>query len=345
VHRLIVHHYRLDAFLPAKTDKQSPMKIVVLDGYTLNPGDLSWESLHELGKVSLFDRSLPEQILLRAQNAEILLTNKTQLSRETIESLPRLRYIGVLATGYNVVDVEAARERDIIVCNVPGYGAASVAQTTFSLLLELTNHVERHSQSVHSGAWSRCDDWSYHLAPLRELCGLTMGLVGYGDIAQQVARIAHAFGMQLLVTSRTRPAEQKLKPFNACFADFETLLRESDVVSLHCPLTPQTNKLIGAPQLALMKRSAFLINTARGPLLDEEALALALCENVIAGAGLDVLSQEPPPTDHPLIGAPHCIITPHNAWATGAARARLLRLAVENVRAFLKGAPQNVINA
>jgi glycerate dehydrogenase len=319
------------------------MKIVVLDGYTLNPGDLSWESLHELGKVGVYDRTPPEQIVARAHDAEILLTNKTPLAREIITALPALRYIGVLATGYNVVDIEAARERNIIVTNVPGYGAASVAQATFALLLELTNRVAQHSRSVHAGEWSRCADWSYSQTPLRELSGLAMGIVGFGAIGQQVTKIANAFSMRVLVASRTQPPQSLLQPFDAEAVGLKALLRRSDIVSLHCPLTPHTENLLDARRLALMKRDAILINTARGPLVDETALAEALQKNIIAGAGLDVLRVEPPPAGHPLIGVPNCIITPHNAWATRAARERLLSTAVENVRAFLHGAPQNVV--
>lgn len=321
------------------------MKIVVLDGYALNPGDLSWDDLKQFGDVEIYDRTPEDQILQRAHEAEILLTNKTPLSRDTIFKLQKLRYIGVLATGYNVVDVQAARKQSIIVSNVPGYGAASVAQATFALLLELTNHAGQHSQGVHRGAWSQSKDWSYHETPLRELCDLTFGVIGFGDIGQQVAKIANAFDMRVLVTTRTQPAEDILQRFNAQFVNLETLLRESDVVSLHCPLTPQTQNLINENTLAIMKPTAFLLNTARGPLIDEEALANTLRSGQIGGAGLDVLSSEPPSQNNPLLGAPHCIITPHNAWATLAARQRLLSITIDNVRAFLSGHAQNVVDS
>jgi glycerate dehydrogenase len=320
------------------------MNIVVLDGFALNPGDLSWDELHQIGNVEIYDRTSADEILPRAHNAEIVLTNKTPLSRDTIFKLQKLRYVGVLATGFNVIDTEAARDKNIIVANVPGYGASSVAQATWALLLELTNRVGQHSHHVHRGAWSRNADWSYHETPLRELCGATFGIIGFGDIGKQVAKIAKAFNMRVLIYSRTRPADEVLQKFEVEFADLETLLRQSDIVSLHCPLTPQTQNLINEKTLSQMKRDAFLINTARGPLIDENALANALRQNQFGGAGLDVLSAEPPPENHPLLGISNCIITPHNAWATRVARERLMKIAVKNVRAFENGTPQNVVN-
>jgi glycerate dehydrogenase len=319
------------------------MKITILDGYTLNPGDLSWDGLKEFGQVEIFDRTAASEVAARSQGAKIVLTNKALMTRESLLALDDLQYIGVLATGYNIVDIEAAKERGVVVSNVPGYSTASVAQSTFALLLELTHHAGEHSRSVHDGQWSRCSDFSYQVHPLRELSGLTMGLVGFGDIAKQVAKIATAFGMRVLVTSRSQPAAEVLQQYQAQFVDLETLLRESDVVSLHCPLTPQTQNLINRERLALMKRDAFLLNTARGPLIEEAELAQALKNNVIAGAGLDVLSVEPPAANHPLTGAPNCIITPHNAWATRAARERLMAITIENIRAFLNGDPQNKV--
>jgi len=320
----------------------SSMKIVCLDGYTLNPGDLSWESFKALGDFETHDRTPPAQTVERARDAEIVLTNKTLLDRAVIAALPRLRYIGVLATGYNVVDIEAARERNIPVCNVPEYGTANVAQAVFALLLELTNRTGHHSQTVREGRWTVATDFCYWDFPLVELNGLTLGIVGYGRIGRAVARIGHAFGMKVLASFRRtiKNAGDETR-----FVDLDTLFRESDVVTLHCPLTPETKELINAARLALMKPTAFLINTARGSLVKEADLADALNHGRLAGAGLDVLSVEPSPADNPLLRAKNCIVTPHIAWATRNARARLMEIAAENVRAWLRGQPQNVVNA
>ena len=315
------------------------MNICVLDSFTLNPGDLSWDELSRLGSCEIHDRTLPGEIISRATNAEIILTNKTPLNRETLAALPKLKYIGVLATGTNVVDLVAARERNIVVTNVPAYGSRSVAQATIALLLELTNHVGHHAQRVRDGAWTRAKDWCFWDAPLVELDGLTLGVVGFGRIGAAVADIAHALGMKLIVYN---PTPKQSAHFIKC-ADLETLFRTSDVVSLHCPLTPQTRMLVNAERLAWMKPSAFLLNTSRGPLVDEVALADALNSGRIAGAALDVLSIEPPLAINPLLNAKNCLITPHNAWGTRAARSRLMRVAVENVRAFIAGKPQNVV--
>ncbi len=304
------------------------MNIVVLDGFTLNPGDLSWAELQSLGHCEIHDRTPRADVLGRAAAAEILLTNKTELAREDIEKLPHLKYIGVLATGTNVVDLAAARERNIPVANVPAYGTKSVAQTTTALLLELTQHVGHHAQTVRESRWSRSIDWCYWDKPLLELDGLILGIVGYGRIGQAVGALGRAFGMSLLVNARTVPSATSL----ITFVDVETLFRQSDVVSLHCPLNPQTRGLVNAERLAWMKPSALLLNTSRGQLIDEQALADALNTGRLAGAGLDVLSVEPPPPNHPLLQAKNCIITPHLAWATRAARFRLLKIAVENVR-------------
>jgi glycerate dehydrogenase len=318
------------------------MKIVVLDGYTLNPGDLSWSDLQKLGECDIYDRLRDDELVPRAAEAEIVLTNKMVVSRKHMAQLPGLRYIGVTATGYNIVDVEAARERKIIVTNVPAYGTASVAQMTFALLLELTQRVGHHAQTVREGRWARSEDFCYWDFPLVELDGLTLGIIGFGRIGQAVARIAQAFGMKVIATGRSgRDAAPSASLVE--WVDLETLLRTSDVVSLHCPLTPETKHLINAKRLATMKATAFLLNTSRGPLVDEGALAEALKRGQIAGAGLDVLSEEPPPLNHPLYTAPNCFTTPHIAWATRAARARLMRVAVENVRAFIEGKPQNVV--
>ena len=314
--------------------------IVVLDGFTLNPGDLNWSLLHELGSCEIFDRTPPDQIIPRAGPAEIVLTNKTVLSRETIAQLPRLKYIGVLATGTNVVDLATARARGIPVTNVPAYGTRAVAQATFALLLELTNHVGPHAAAVRSGRWTNHVDWCFWDAPLFELDGLTMGIVGLGRIGRAVAELAHAFGMKIVAHA---PTALNVPAF-VTQVELDEVFRTSDVVSLHCPLTPHTRELVNATRLRLMKPGAFLLNTSRGPLIDEAALAEALNSGIIAGAGLDVLSVEPPPATNPLLKARNCIITPHNAWATRAARSRLLQIVVANIRAFLAGRPANVVN-
>lgn len=317
------------------------MNIVVLDGHTLNPGDLSWAPLEALGTLRVYPRTPPAEVVPRAADAELVLTNKTVLDAATINALTRLRYIGVLATGYNVVDLDAARARGIPVTNVPGYSTPSVAQLTFALLLELTHQVGRHSEGVRAGRWSRSPDFCYWETPLLELAGRVFGIVGFGQVGRAVARLATAFEMRVLVHTRTLPAAP---PTDLCFTDLDTVLRTSDVVSLHCPLTPDTRHLINRERLARMKPGAFLLNTGRGPLVDELALADALRSGHLAGAGLDVLSTEPPPSDHPLLTAPNCIITPHVGWTTRAARSRLLQQAAENLRAFLSGRPVNVVN-
>lgn len=316
-------------------------RIVVLDGFTLNPGDLDWASLTALGPCEIHERTPDDEIVARASGAPIVLTNKTVLGRAELSQLPGLRYLGVLATGTNVVDLAAAREHGVVVTNVPAYATASVTQVTFGLLLELTLRTGGHAASVRAGDWSRQADFSYTLQPLVEIAGLTFGIVGFGHIGRAVANVAQAFGMNVLVHTRRAPAE--LPPGVRC-VDLETLLRESDVVSLNCPLTPETRHLINARTLALMRPSAYLLNTGRGPLVEEAALAEALNAGRLAGAGLDVLAVEPPPPDHPLLTARNCILTPHVGWATGAARARLLAVAVANLRAFLRGQPQNVVN-
>jgi glycerate dehydrogenase len=317
------------------------MNLVVLDGYTMNPGDLAWDELKSLGHCEVFDRTAPDQVLTRAAEAEIVLTNKVVLDRETIIALPKLRYIGVLATGYNVVDTVAARERGMVVTNVPNYSTRSVAQLTFALLLELAHHVGHHAQSVREGHWTRSADFCYWDFPLLELDGLTFGIVGFGRIGREVAKLAQAFGMRVLVHSRTKPAQL---PAGIEFVPVESLLQRSDIVSLHCPLTPETKFFIHAARLAMMKPSAFLINTGRGPLIDDAALADALNTGRLAGAAIDVLSTEPPPASNPLLTALNCIITPHIGWATRAARQRLMRIAAANIRTFLAGTPQNVVN-
>lgn len=318
------------------------LKIVVLDGYALNPGDLSWDELKQLGETEIYDYTPFDKTIERAEGADIVLTNKTPLMEREISQLPRLKYIGVLATGYNVVDVEAAKKRNIVVTNVPAYGTKSVAQMTFALLLELTQHVQRHSDAVFNGEWTNSRDFCFWKYPLIELDGKTMGIIGFGNIGQAVADIAVAFGMNVLGYSRRRTDQSHRKNFR--WAELDELLAESDVVSLHCPLTPETKGIINIETLRKMKKSAFLINTGRGPLVVEEDLAYALNNDIIAGAGLDVLSVEPPKADNPLFRAKNCVITPHIAWATKEARLRLMHTAVENVKAFLKGEPVNVVN-
>jgi glycerate dehydrogenase len=316
------------------------MRIVVLDGYTLNPGDLTWEPLAALGDCTVHPRTAAGDTATRARDAELVLTNKVVLDRSVLAQLPRLRYIGVLATGYNVVDVAAARERGIVVTNVPAYSTPSVVQLVFALLFELTHRTGDHARGARAGRWSRNPDFAYWDAPLVELAGKKLGLVGYGRIGAAVAGVGAALGMKVLAHTRTVPATTGV-PIE--FVALDQLFAEADVISLHCPLTAETRQLADSRRLDLMKRSAYLINTARGPLIDETALASALNEGRLAGAGLDVLSIEPPPPDHPLLSARNCIITPHLGWATIEARQRLMSEAVENVRAFLAGTPRNVV--
>ncbi len=315
-------------------------RIVVLDGFTLNPGDLSWDALSQLGECKVYDRTSADELLGRTLDADVVLTNKCPLRRETLSQLPRLRYIGVTATGVNVVDLDAAKERNIVVTNVPGYGTASVAQHVFALLLELTQRTGHHAKTVRDGRWERSADWCYWDFPLVELSGLTLGIIGYGEIGRAVAKIGQAFGMNIVVTTRTPRDENGIR-----FVPLEELLAISDVVTLHCPLTTDTNGLINSPRLALMKRSAFLINTGRGGLVVEQDLATGLNHSRIAGAGLDVLFAEPPSGNNPLLAAKNCFVTPHIAWATRAARARLMDAVVENLRVFLNGKPKNVVSA
>ena len=317
------------------------MNIVVLDGYTLNPGDLTWKDLEALGRCTVYDRTEPKEVVPRAKEAEIVLTNKTVLSSDVIKQLPKLKYIGVLATGVNVVDVEAARDAGIPVTNVPAYSTSSVAQLVFAHLLNLAHHVGHHSETVRSGRWASSVDFCYWDTPLIELAGLTMGIIGFGRIGQATAKPALAFGMKVIAYDVVTPSSV---PEGCQFVGLEDIFRVSDVVTLHCPLTPQTQNIINRERLELMKKTAFLINAGRGPLVDEQALAEALNNEKIAGAGLDVLSSEPPEKDNPLLKAKNCFITPHIAWATRAARQRLLKVVVDNVASFLAGKPQNVVN-
>lgn len=318
------------------------MRIVVLDGYGMNPGDLSWDELKNLGEVKVYDRTAPSEVLERCAGAEILLTNKTVLDRQTIEKLPDLKYIGVLATGYNVVDTEAARENDVVVTNIPSYSTASVAQMVFALLLAITNGVEHYTADNRAGRWSRNADFCYWDTPLTELAGKQFGIVGFGNIGSKVAGIALAFGMRVIAL--TSKAAHALPAGVEKAENLDHLLMESDVVSLHCPLTESTRHMINASTLAKMKPSAILINTGRGPLVDEHALAEALNRGALRGAGLDVLSCEPPSMDNPLLYARNCYTTPHLGWATFEARQRLMEIAVDNVENFIEGTPSNVVN-
>jgi glycerate dehydrogenase len=318
------------------------VNIVVLDGYALNPGDLSWGPLQVFGKLTVYDRTPAESIVERVKEADIVLTNKTPLRADVLANLPKLRLIGVLATGYDVVDVEFAGSRGIPVANVPGYSTTSVAQTVFALLLELCQRVRLHSDAVHAGAWSISPDFSFHLSPLTELSGKTLGIVGYGRIGEQVARIGSAFGMRIAAHRRTLGGRPPYENF--VWTDLPALYRESDVISFHCPLTPETKGMVNKESLRSMKPTALLINTARGKLIVERDLAEALANGTIAGAALDVLSVEPPPRDHPLLGVGRCLITPHLAWATKEARDRLVETMVGNIHGFLDGRPVNVVN-
>jgi glycerate dehydrogenase len=316
-------------------------RIVVLDGHTLSPGDLSLAALERLGELEVHDRTPPELVLERSRDADVLVTNKTPIRADTIAALPKLRGIAVLATGVNVVDVAAATVRGIPVSNVPRYSTASVAEHTLALLFELTRHVGLHAGLVRDGAWSKNPDFCFWQEPLVELSGLSLGIVGLGEIGSRVALLGRALGMVVLATaSRSRPEP----PEGVRTAPLDALFRESDVVSLHCPLTPETERLVNAERLRSMKPSALLLNTSRGALIDEPALAGALARGALAGAALDVLSSEPPPADHPLLRAPRCLVTPHQAWTSRAARERLLAATVENVAGLLAGRPLNVVH-
>ena len=313
------------------------MKIVILDGYTLNPGDLDWGPLHDLGDVTIFDRTPNDLILERAKDADIVLTNKTPLSKAVIAQLPKLKCIVVLATGYDIIDIGEAKKCNIPVCNASGYATDSVAQHTIGFMLELMNRIALHDQKVKDGFWNV--DFSFFAKPIRELKGKTLGLIGYGRIGQRVAELARSFEMNLLI-KRKHPEEND----DGCKATTEEIAKHSDVVSLHCPLTEETREIINEGFLQQMKNQAILINTSRGPLVNELALTKALREGWIAAAGLDVLANEPPKEETPLLKAPNCMITPHNAWATVESRQRLMDIIVDNVKAFLDGRPQNVVN-
>lgn len=315
------------------------MKIVAIDSYTLNPGDLNWDALYALGEFITYDRTPPLLIVERSKDADIILTNKAPLVKTTIDNLPKLKLINVTATGYDIIDLIAAKQKGVTVCNVPAYGTASVAQHAFALILELTNQVGLHAASTASGKWQQSEDWCYTVSPIMELKGKTLGIVGFGNIGQQMANVANAFEMNVIYYSLHEKETAKAK-----YTNLDTLFTESDIISLHCPLTKNNYQFVNSHLLKLMKRSAFLINTSRGLLINEQDLTDALNNNNIAGAALDVLSSEPPMIHNPLISAKNCIVTPHNAWISKEARQRILDTTISNINAFLKGYPANVIN-
>lgn len=315
-------------------------RIVVLDGYTLNPGDLSWDKLRSLGNATIYDRSKPEEVIPRSKDAQILIANKQKLSAETLKALPNLRCISITATGYNNVDTAAAEAQGIRVCNVSGYGTTAVAQHVFALMLHFLNQVAAHHRDVVAGGWSEKEDFAYTLSPITELEGKTLGIYGFGRIGRQVGHLGQAFGMEVIATHKH--PERDARPW-VRFVELDELFQQSDFLSLHAPLTSENEGIINKQNLARMKPTAYLINTGRGGLINEPDLKEALENDQLAGAGLDVLSQEPPPRDHLMFGVKNCVITPHNAWASQEARQRLMDQTVENVAAFMKGVPVNVV--
>ena len=317
------------------------MKIVVLDGYAANPGDISWESIEKLGQLTVHDRTPVAEIPARIADADIVLTNKAPLSASVLEGAKSLKYVGVLATGYNIVDVQAASRLGIVVCNVPGYSTMSVAHLVFALLLEITHNVGLHASGVHAGDWANSKDFAYWKAPLIELDGKVMGLIGTGSIGRAVARIAMAFGMKVIATSRSKTDGEDN---GISYGSMEALLQQSDVISVHCPLTDATKDLINKDTLAAMKDGVILINTARGPIVDEQALADALRSGKVRAAGIDVLAVEPMTAGHPLLGVTNCFMTPHIGWAPLEARLRLMNITATNLKAFLDGNPVNRVN-
>lgn len=321
------------------------MKIVILDGYTENPGDLSWEKMEKLGELTVYDRTPlndEAEIQKRIGDAQVVIVNKTPISRATLEACQKIRYIGVLATGYNVVDVEAAKEKKIPVCNIPTYGTAAVGQFAIAMLLEICHHVAHHSDAVHEGRWSSCPDWCFWDYPLIELAGKTMGIIGFGRIGQTTGRLAQALGMKVLAYDSCKRPE--LESETCHYTELDELLAQSDVIALHCPLFPATEGMINRETIAKMKDGVIILNNSRGPLIVEQDLADALNSGKVYAAGLDVVSTEPIREDNPLLGAKNCIITPHISWAPKESRARLMDIAVENLRAFLDGKPVNVVN-
>jgi len=319
------------------------MKIVILDGYTINPGDLSWEGLAALGELTIYDRTekTTQVIAQRIGDADAVFTSKVPVTEEILRRCPNVKFVGALATGYNVIDTEACRARNIPVCNVPAYSTAAVAQTTISLLLELCVRAGHHNSAVKEGRWTACRDFCFWDSPITELDGKTMGIIGFGSIGKAVGTIAKAFGMKVFATG-SRPTEEGRAI--GTYVDLDTLLKEADVISLHCPLFPETEHIINRNSIAKMKDGVLILNTSRGPLIDSEALAEALKSGKVGGAGVDVLPIEPPPAEEPLLSAPNCVITPHLAWASLEARARLVDITVKNLQKFLDGTPINVVN-
>ena len=317
------------------------MKIVNLDGYATNPGDLSWDNFRQYGDYTVYDRTAPSQIIERAKDADILFINKCVITAEMLEQMPKLKYVGLQSTGYNVIDCAAARKRGITISNIPAYSTNAVAQLVFAFILQITNKVTLHSDAVHQNEWCECPDFCFWKAPLSELDGKTIGIIGFGSIGKRVTKIAKAFGMKVMAYT-PHPAPEAYP--DVVFCELDTLLSSSDIVTCHCPLTPDTTGIINREALSKMKASAILINTSRGPVVDEQALADALNNGTIGAAGLDVLSTEPPKESNPLLTAKNCYITPHIAWAGYETRARLLRILEENLKAFLDGKPQNVVN-
>lgn len=322
------------------------MKLVILDGHALNPGDMSYDQLKEFGQLEFYERTPPELVVERMRDADIVFLNKVTITKEILDQCQKLKYIGVFATGYNVIDTAAARERGVVVTNIPSYSTMAVAQATFALLLELTNGVHAHNQSVQNGDWIKSPDFCYWTHPLAELLGKTFGIVGFGSIGQAVAKIANSFGMKVIAHSRTAKKIQDFSKdnFKVESVSLDELLAQSDIVSLHCPLTSDNNGMINQASLDKMKDGAILLNTARGPLIDEAAVRKALDAKKLSGFAADVLSQEPMSKDCPLLGTPNCVITPHVAWAAKETRERLLGIALDNLRKFLAGTPINVVN-
>lgn len=318
------------------------MRIVVLDGYTLNPGDITWDGLRALGELTVYERTKPEEVVERIGDAQVVYTNKTPLTRETFEACKNLQFVGVLATGYNVVDIKAAREKNIPVANIPTYGTAAVAQFAIALLLELCHHIGEHSECVKRGEWSKNKDWCFWNYPLVELAGKTMGIIGFGRIGQETGKIAQALGMKVYAYDQHK--NQDLESADCQYVDLDTLLSQSDVISLHCPLLAETEGIINKENIAKMKEGVMIINNSRGPLIVEEDLRDALNSGKVAGAAVDVVSTEPIRMDNPLLEAKNILITPHISWAPRESRQRLMDIAVENLKCFIEGRPRNIVN-
>lgn len=319
------------------------MKIVVLDGYTLNPGDITWEGMEALGELTVYDRTKAEDVAARIDDADVVYTNKTPITKETLDACPHVKFIGVLATGYNIVDIAAAKEKGIPVSNIPTYGTAAVSQFAIGLLLELCHHIGEHSDAVKAGEWTSNPDWCFWKYPLVELDGKTMGIIGFGRIGQDTGKIAQALGMKVLAYDAFKRPE--LETETCHYVDLDILLAESDVIALHCPLFPDTEGIINKDTIAKMKDGVMIINNSRGPLVVEQDLRDALDSGKVAGAAVDVVSTEPIRMDNPLIGAKNVIITPHISWAPKESRQRLMNIAVDNLKCYVEGKPQNVVNA